>query len=129
MPANEASLAFDNGGKALKKHLDYWTPTNLDATYPRITEAPNANTKLTSSFFLLDASYLRLKNVYLGYTIPNKLLGRSGFKDIKVFISGQNLLTFSDIKDFDPEGLGQGNSRGWFYPQQKVFAFGLNFNF
>jgi TonB-linked SusC/RagA family outer membrane protein len=129
MPGFEAALAFFNGGKALTRHADSWRPDNRDASYPIMTSAPNANTSLTSSFFLMDASYVRLKNVYLGYTFPNKLLGKSGIKDVKIFVSGQNLVTISDIKDFDPEGISQGNSRGWFYPQQRVYSVGLNFNF
>lgn len=81
-----------------------------------------------SDFWLQDASYLRLKNITLGYNIPKTFLSRIGLKGAKVYYSGQNLLTFTSFaKGFDPEAPA--GSRGNYYPQVKTNSFGLNVNF
>ncbi len=127
----EAAWAFAGGGGALTRHLDRWTPDNPGGTYPRMTSNFTPNNTLYSSYWLEDASYLRLKNLYVSYTFPNSWWGGTGIKNIRLFVSGQNLVTISGIKEFDPEGLGASNAavRGWFYPMQKVYSFGINFNF
>jgi hypothetical protein len=128
---HEAAWAFYNSGKALERHLDRWTPENPGASYPRLTSAPTANNTEFSSYWLEDASYLRLKNVELGYTVPNALISRLRMTSMRVFVSGQNLLTITGLQGIDPEGPGAGgnSARGWFYPQMRVFAGGVNFNF
>jgi TonB-linked SusC/RagA family outer membrane protein len=127
----EAAWAFYNSGKALKTHLDRWTADNPDASYPRLTTQPTANNTETSSYWLKDASYLRLKNLELGYTLPTALLEKARMSTLRVFVSGQNLLTFSPLKTLDPEGPGNSanSTRGGFYPQQKVYAVGINVGF
>ena len=129
--SEEAAWAFFNGGNALERHLDRWTPDNPDATYPRITSAPTPNNSgfgVVSSYWLEDASYLRLKNLEVGYTLPSEWFSRIGVSKARFFLVGQNLLTFSPLESFDPEGIG-GQSRGWFYPQQKIYSAGLNVSF
>ena len=69
---NESAYAFFNGGKVLERHLDRWTPENHNASYPRITKDTQINYS-TSSFWLQDASYVRLKNITLGYNLPTQL--------------------------------------------------------
>lgn len=132
----ELAWSFYNGAKALEEHTDYWTPENPDAKYPRLTENPAGNNIERSSYWLKDASYLRLKNVEIGYTLPKGLLSKVSISSARLFVSGQNLLTFDKLKLIDPEGPGDsgtnfgGNSaRGWFYPQQKVYAVGVNITF
>lgn len=132
----EVAWPFLNGAKALEAHKDHWTETNTDAAYPRVTSAPTDNNKRQSSFWLEDASYLRLKNVTLGYSLPTNLLSKAKIKYARIYISGQNLITFTKLKEVDPEGPGaSGNSfnsqanGGWFYPQQKVFSAGVNLTF
>jgi len=127
----EAAWAFYNSGKALVSHLDRWTPSNPDATYPRITTQPTANNTEFSSYWLKDASYLRLKNLELGYTLPAALSTKARISTLRVFVSGQNILTFDKLKVLDPEGPGNSanSTRGGFYPQQKVYAVGVNVGF
>jgi len=126
---------FATGGNGAAIAMDWWTPENTDAEFPRIFGAGgNLNNQQTSDFFLRSASYLRLKNVEVGYTLPKSVVNFLKIQSIRIYFSGQNLLTFSGLKDLmDPEmsqaGDGDSNVRGWYVPQQKVFAFGLNVNF
>jgi hypothetical protein len=94
------------------------------------TEPTGNNTRI-SSYWLRNAAYLRLKNVELGYTLPANLLSKVGIGSVRVYVVGQNLLTFDELKVLDPEGPGASSNagRGWFYPQQKVYSMGLNVNF
>lgn len=122
----EASYAFYNGGKVLERHLDRWTPTNLDASYPRITNSYQGNFQ-TSSFWLQDMSYVRLKNVTLGYTFPKSVSSAIGMSNLRVYFSGENLFTFTDVKDWDPETTS--TTRGGVYSNMKKYSFGLKFTF
>ena len=122
----EAAYAFFNSGKVLKRHLDRWTPTHHDATYPRITRNSQINFA-TSSFWLQDASYVRLKNVTLGYTIPRAFLSKWGVTGAHVFLTGENLLTFSHLEGLDPEAPS--DNRGAFYSNVKKFTLGLKVSF
>ena len=121
----ESSYAFYNGGKVLKKHLDRWTPENHNASYPRITKDSQTNFA-TSSFWLENASYVRLKNVSLGYNLPKSWLNRIGVSRIKVYIAGENLLTFCGLEDIDPE---ESSTRGWSYTNVKKVSLGLKVSF
>ena len=121
----ESSYAFYNGGKVLKKHLDRWTPENHNASYPRITKDSQTNF-VTSSFWLENASYVRLKNVSLGYNLPKSWLNRIGVSRIKVYVAGENLLTFCGLEDIDPE---ESSTRGWSYTNVKKVSLGLKVSF
>jgi len=132
----ELAWPFYNGSKPLADETNHWTPDNHNAKYPRLTATPSGNNLEQSSYWLKDASYIRLKNLQLGYTIPSVLTSKISMGSARLFVSGQNLLTFDKIKVIDPEGPGSdggnisGNStRGWFYPQQKVYAIGINVTF
>ncbi len=116
---------------------DYWTPTNTDATYPRLygTGGGNSNNYIrgNNDWFKRSGSYLRLKNIEIGYTLPQAIAEKLTIQSLRVFVSGQNFLTFSKLKDFyDPE-MGQvggdANTRGWYSPQRKVMSVGLNITF
>ncbi|MBO9633922.1 MAG: hypothetical protein J7578_12470, partial [Chitinophagaceae bacterium] len=79
-------------------------------------------------------SYLRIKNIELGYSLPPSALSRINIQGARIYVSGQNVYTWSGIKKFvDPEmgqgGGGDNNTRGWYYPQQQVFTVGVNLNF
>lgn len=121
-----AAFPFENGASATKATLDYWTPDNPNARHPRLTPTPAANNTQTSSWWILDASYLRLKTGELGYTIPGHIARKAKLQAARIYLSGQNLLTFSPIKNFDPE---VGAANGEYYPQQKVVTVGLNLTF
>jgi hypothetical protein len=83
----------------------------------------------TNNFWLRDASYLRLKNIQLTYTVPPQFIRKSViFKNLRIFANAQNLLTISNMKDFDPEKNLKGDT--WYaYPSVKTFTAGLNVTF
>ena len=119
---NFATMAFYLGGTAQEWHKDYWTPDNPSAAYPRLT-FNYPNNEQVSSQWVRSASYFRLKTIQLGYTIPSAVTKRLSVSKCRVYANGQNLLTFHNFYDsFDPEApVGEGT----FYPQVKVFVFGL----
>lgn len=106
--------------------LDYWREDNTDAKFPRIGNY--SNNSAWSSFWLKDASYLRLKNLELGYTLPKSLTERFTIDKLRVYFSGYNLLTFTKMIDYDPERL-EDDRRSRSYPQAKVYSLGINLTF
>ncbi|MDE5608118.1 MAG: TonB-dependent receptor [Muribaculaceae bacterium] len=103
-----------------------WRPDNPNAEYPRLSLQPSAQNGHRSDFWKRNASYLRLKNLTIGYTIPTKLTKKAGMSNVRFFASGVNLFTVTDFKYLDPEG---GNWTWAFYPQQRTFTFGLDLSF
>lgn len=122
----EAAYAFFNSGKVLTKHLDRWTPDNHNASYPRLSRSDQTNFA-TSSFWLQDASYVRLKNISLGYNLPKDLMNSVGLERAKVFVTGENLLTLSGLDGLDPESPS--DTRGAFYSNVKKVSLGLRLTF
>lgn len=120
---NEMAWAFFNGMNAYVENLDYWTPDNPNARHPRLTGAPTANNTQTSSFWMRNASYLRVKNLTLSYRLNDRTANVLGMQSARVYLSSQNLFTWSDLEYWDPES----NFRS--YPQQRVFSLGLNVSF
>ena len=107
-----------------------WSESNPDASMPKIgglTSAKNAREQ-SSSFWLRDASFLRFKNLEIGYTIPKTLIKRIGLNNCRLFFSGTNLFLLRDkIKDYDPENT---SSNGAFqYPSNRTYDFGVNISF
>lgn len=122
----EAAYAFYNGATALKRHLDRWTPEHHNASYPRLTRSSQTNF-VTSSFWLQDASYVRLKNITLGYTLPKAWLDKAGISNAKIFFTGENLLTFTGLDGgIDPE---ESSERGWSYGNVKKLSLGVKLSF
>lgn len=126
-----------DGGKwqsmVYKPHLDYFRDDpnhplglNLNSYYPR----PNWNDskdRQVQTRYLQNAAYCRLKNVTLGYTLPSSLTNRFHVNTLRLFVSGENLATFTKLsKMFDPELLGIGWSDGKTYPLSKTLSFGLS---
>jgi TonB-linked SusC/RagA family outer membrane protein len=127
---NEASNPFFNGAKIFREQLNYWTPENPNATYPVILPSPNTNSQQVSSFWQRDGSYVRLKNLEVGYSIPKKIMEKLRITSVRIFGSGQNLLTFSKERYLDPEiGVSSASKRARYYFQQKVLTIGINANF
>ncbi len=129
-------LPFEVGSNPTELSVkDAWTPENTDARFPRIygSGGNNNNQQYQNGWFVWNASYLRLKNLELGYSLPNSLLKTIKLEAVRFYISGQNLLTWTKLPLIDPEatqsGYGDNNARGWYYPQQRVFSFGLNATF
>ena len=106
--------------------LDYWTPENPEASYPRPWIGANLNNSLTSDLYLRDASYVRLRSVNVGYTLPKGLLDRVHAQNLRVYVSGTNLLKWDKGLLFDPEAE---NGAGSYYPQQRTYNLGLNLSF
>ncbi|WP_278624456.1 TonB-dependent receptor [Parabacteroides gordonii] len=97
---------------------DYWSETNqnINAKYPRLTKYNNNHNNQTSDFWLRNAAFLKLKNAEIGYS----------FKNMRIYISGTNLLTFSPFKYWDPE---MGGGKGLSYPTQRVYNIGFQMTF
>ncbi|MFS0491542.1 SusC/RagA family TonB-linked outer membrane protein [Leadbetterella byssophila] len=116
--------------------LDYWTPENTDASLPRLSTT-SANNTQNSSFWMKDASYLRLKNVQLGYTLPKSWTQKLSLNSAMIYVNGQNVFTKTKFwKGYDPEiaydaGASDGVSLGGgnYYPQVKVYSVGLDIKF
>ena len=105
---------------------EYWTPEREGtATTPRLSFLHRPNNYADSDLWLKDASYLRLKNAQIAYNFRGESLRRLGINNLRVSVSGQNLLTFDYIKIFDPEAAGG----GYQYPLLRVFNFGVNVSF
>ena len=108
----------------LKPALDYWSTDNKSAYFPKPGWS-NSGNRVTSTRYLQNASYIRLKNITLGYTLPKSLSQKIGTSRIRAYITGENLLTFTPlIGCFDPETLSNMT-----YPVNKKIAIGLNLTF
>jgi len=121
---------FGNNGQnnAYEYNLGRFTAaTAVTATQPRLWLGNNTNNTQTSSFWLRNNDFVRLKNLELGYTIPEKLSRKIGIPSVRLFANGLNLVTWSEIfdmrKDLDPEAWGAA------YPIMKIFNFGINIKF
>jgi TonB-linked SusC/RagA family outer membrane protein len=106
---------------------DHWSEDNrnLYALWPRLSDSYVDNNTQKSTWFMRDGSFLRLKSLEIGFTIPQKVVSRAKITNLRLYFSGTNLLTFSKFKLWDPE-MG-GNGLG--YPVQKVYNFGVQLSF
>ncbi|GAA0549348.1 TonB-dependent receptor [Chitinophaga japonensis] len=126
-----AAWPFDTDWRgANKTHLERWNQERYEQgapiTFPRLSPSPAGHNYVRSSFWLKDASYLRLKNAEIGYTFTDGFLKRLRLSSLRIYANGMNLLTWSEMKTYDPEAP---DGRGQFYPQQKVYNMGLNLQF
>jgi TonB-linked SusC/RagA family outer membrane protein len=108
---------------ALSYWVNRWTPENPSTELPRVG---GVNNNLVSTFYMQNASYLRLRNVELGYDLPRNVLNKMKIKGLRLFVSGQNLVTFTKMENYDPERPAQSNGR--LVPLYKTYTAGLNFN-
>lgn len=108
---------LENGAK-----IDFWTPENPTNEYPR----PNANKNSNYVTTLTErkASYVKIRNVTLGYNFPSSLTDKLKLQNVRIYVSGKNLYTFSSLKDFDPEGEGVIDQ-----PLNRLYVFGINVGF
>ncbi len=112
----------------LDNYIDnYWTENNRDAQFPRPIAGGGTNIRINSAF-VQNGAYVRLKNVQVGYTVPAKVLNRAGIERLRVFFSGQDLVTFTKMwyKYFDPESP---NNAAYTYPFFATAAVGINLTF
>ncbi|NNG27421.1 MAG: TonB-dependent receptor [Ignavibacteriaceae bacterium] len=120
----EAQSPLRNGFNGYTYQLDYWTPENTGATFPRITDGGfNDNNYKYSDFWLRDGKHIRFKNINLSYTLPNSEKNKS-YDEIRLFVTGYNLFVIKNYdEEFDPQNT---SSVGWYYPQTKSLTFGIN---
>ncbi|MCU7547971.1 TonB-dependent receptor [Chitinophagaceae bacterium LB-8] len=120
---------FRQGSVPTTDWRNRWTPTNPTNSMPKIyvadSYAPVQNYR--STYFLKDASFLRLKNIQVGYTLPTGLVAKAGMKSARIYFSADNVKTFSKYPGLDPERGGDGNYVT--YPQIRTFIFGANVQF
>ncbi len=126
MLSGRARVTFLTGGNSYAYLADAWSPENPDAKYPQLWSGSRSINDRNSDFWMRNGAYLRLKTITLGYTLPQFSIRNWDINHLRIFVSGQNLLTWSPLKEFDPE-VGSGS--GAYYPQQKLFSVGLNVNF
>ena len=112
--------------------LDRWTGEGTSNTVPRVTTAATTN-NLFSDYFVEDASYFRIQNVQLGYTLNNAFTQKVGISKLRLYTGVNNVYTFTKYRGFDPAAtngaaIGGGIDNG-FYPVPRVYMFGLNLNF
>ena len=113
--ANLFSDVYDN----------YWTPERLDAKYPRLFIGTNNNNNQNSSFWMANGRYMRLKNLEIGYTLPKHISQKMAMQNMRVYLSGVNLFTFSPFKLWDPD-LQTGATN---YPNNRIINIGLTIGF
>lgn len=118
---------FFSGASAYESHKDYWTSDNRDAAFPRLTWGDAGNNYQHSSFWMKSAAYVRLKNIQIGYNLPESFLNTLKIRQARLYVNGQNLLTFDKFWDgFDVETpVGTGTN----YPLVKVYTLGIDVRF
>lgn len=119
---------FVNNGQLLKAYSDsHWSEDNRDiyALYPRYSAYENHNNTQVSTWWMRDGSFVRLKQMEFGYTLPQKLTNKIHIDNLRVYFQGNNLLCWSKFKLWDPELAGEGFN----YPIQRTFNIGLNVTF
>ncbi|HZH73853.1 MAG TPA: SusC/RagA family TonB-linked outer membrane protein, partial [Mariniphaga sp.] len=122
---------YDQFAAVYEHHLDYWTPDNTDGFFPRSYNNATGNTGSSRNIqtkYLTDGSYLRIKNITLGYTFPQELLRIVSLDGLRVFLSGENLFSFHNMPEgMDPESTNI--NYGGIYPFLKKYSFGVNISF
>ncbi len=141
----ERYMSFDNfmiidaKRRTYTYQLDYWSPENTDALFPRVSQTINPNggnnnlEENPSDYYLQDAQYFRLKNIQIGYDLKKTMLQKVDWlASCRIYASGTNLLTFSPVKEFfDPEQVVSGTTgnQSYGYPVQRTYSFGVNVGF
>jgi len=139
---SEILYEFCEGGKVQDFHQGRWAyytdpfsgelvDTRATATYPRLHSQSSSPNWTTNDFFLYNSSYLKLRNMEIGYTLAIKQLKVLGINQLRIYANTNNLLTLSKVKQVDPEGPGYGSNRerGWNYPQLVIYNMGLSVTF
>ena len=112
--------------------LDRWTGEGTSNSVPRVTTGASSN-NLFSSYFVEDASFLRIQNIQLGYSLPKNLIDKIGIAKLRLYGSVNNVYTFSKYRGFDATANSgdpiTGGIDSGFYPAPRIFSFGLNVNF
>lgn len=139
---NDVLRDLDSYGNAnYRKEINPWTPTNTDTSFPRLgyqfaanDRGINENARGNTDRWIEDGSFLRLRNVELGYSLPSKLISKAKIANARFYLSGQNLFTLTKYSGLDPDvvganpnlepGVDNGN-----YPSSRIISFGLSVGF
>jgi hypothetical protein len=127
--SEELAAPFFNTAGLVGLWEDRWTPENPDASMPRLFVSNGPSNSTNNSFWLYDRTFLRLKNLQIGYTVPPNLIQSSFVQNVRIFVNGSNLFTWTEFPYLDPErppGADRGTNS---YPNLRVFTGGLNINF
>lgn len=119
-------LFYHGGNSPVFLAENSWTPTNTNAEFPRLSLVNASNNNgFSSTFWYRSGDYLRLKTFQVGYSLPQKMIKSLGASNLRFYVEGSNILTFSGLTKYniDPEQPGVNNG---YYPQQKTFSFGVN---
>jgi hypothetical protein len=120
--------------------LDYWTPTNTNARWPRLSSPGSSsntnNFQKSSDIYLFNAAYLRLKNIQVGYTLPKTISEKLGIEKFRINVNAQNLFTISNVSFIDPESTefngnmsNGGANSGRNYPTLIYYGCGIDVQF
>jgi TonB-linked SusC/RagA family outer membrane protein len=127
--SDDALLSSFTTNRALLKYWadDHWSEEdkNIHALWPRLSPTVNQNNLQRSTWFMRDGSFLRLKTMEIGYSLPGRWTKATGMESVRFYATGNNLLVFSKFKMWDPEMAGNGLA----YPLQRVFNVGVNLEF
>ena len=117
-----------------KSWLNRWHGEGTSNWVPRVIDGDNNNYQV-SNFFVEDGSYMRLKVLQIGYSLPGQMLQRVGVKGLRFFVQGENLFTITNYSGMDPE-VGYGGGTAWgsgidlgFYPSSRSYLVGVNLKF
>lgn len=116
--------AAGEGGTPMTWHLDYWTPENTGARFPRLLPSPGSNER-TSDFWAVNGAFARVKYIQLGYNVPVPQNGAVRIKGVRVYVNAQNPVTIKKMEVGDPESKGDQTT----YPIMKMYTAGLNVTF
>ncbi|TKC02315.1 SusC/RagA family TonB-linked outer membrane protein [Pedobacter cryotolerans] len=118
-----------NNGFLNQYSVDRWTPSNPNAPFPRLLLADRGNNTVNSDFWIRSGDFLRLKNIELGYSLPDAFVKKLKLQQLRFYVGGLNLLTFDKLGDLDidPELPESGYNSS--YPYMKIYSFGLNLKF
>lgn len=129
---DEINKAFYNGGKVTEYHLDRWTPENTNASYPRLSMKDSKKNWMTSTFWMQNASYLKMRNMQIGYTLPKQWLAKAGINRLRVYLSIDNLFTITGFDGVDPESaynMKDLSVASSYYPLTRNYSLGVNLSF
>ena len=120
---------FANSGGVSTLWRDRWTPDNPNASLPKIRIPGSVNYNVNHSWWISDRSYLRLKNLQIGYTLPAKVLENNFIQSLRIFVNGTNLWTSTDYVGFDPERSARNTNAFSAYPQLRMITGGVTVKF
>lgn len=120
--------------------LNRYRPGSMDSKYPIVPQEDGVGegevSGMPSTFWLQNASFLRLKTLQIGYTLPKNIISKAGISSMMIFVNGTNLFTITGLEWYDPEGEPESSeysgirySTGDFYPQTKIYNLGVNITF